>query len=111
FSNDGVFKSYDEGSQTVQFQVANISEPGTFNLDEMVKNQQKGLIFFMVKSNAYNPLNAFDRMLSTARKISHIVNGEVCDRKRTKLSSSFIENQRNALSILNNKKVKQSRAE
>ena len=54
------------GNGSLQFSLANMIEPGTFNIDDINTFRTPGVTFFMTLPGPKDPLNAFDCMIETA---------------------------------------------
>ena len=67
-----------DGQGKVQFSVANLLEPGTFNAD-MQRMATSGLCFFMRLPGADNPVEAYNCMVETAQCVARNLNGALKD--------------------------------
>lgn len=88
FHHHGVGKSVTKDSI---FSVANIHEPGTFDLNNMDEFQTDGLVMFMELPAPIDPAVAFEHMLSTAQRLAEILKGHVRDERREYLTPDAIE--------------------
>ena len=88
FHHHGVGQSVTKDSI---FSVANIHEPGTFNLNNMEEFQTDGLVMFMELPTPIDAAVAFELMLSTAQRLADILKGHVRDEKREHLTPEAIE--------------------
>ena len=55
-----------DGHGSLQFSVANMVEPGTFNLEDINSFQTPGVTFFMALPGPEDPVGAFDCLVETA---------------------------------------------
>ena len=61
------------------FSVANLTEPGSFNVTESNDSTIPGMSFFIVLPGPADPIASFDAMIKTARRISQELNAELFD--------------------------------
>ncbi|MGV6852564.1 MAG: cell division protein ZipA [bacterium] len=72
------------------FSMANMVEPGHFELSAMAELETPGVSFFMVLPGPDEALNAWDSMLATAERVAELINGEVLDKDRNVLTRQHI---------------------
>ncbi|HEY5681607.1 MAG TPA: cell division protein ZipA [Pseudomonadales bacterium] len=94
FGNMNIFHRLDAGSKKVQFSVANIVEPGTFEMSDMETIRSPGLCFFLQLPGPENPLEAFETMLSVAHGVAEELNGELKDEQRSFMTPQTEEHYR-----------------
>ncbi|MEW6992841.1 cell division protein ZipA [Colwelliaceae bacterium MEBiC 14330] len=70
------------GNGKVTFSLANIMNPGSFDLDNMESFATRGVSLFMTLPNAGEPLSVFNNMLNAAKQLATEFNGQVIDDKR-----------------------------
>jgi cell division protein ZipA len=63
------------------FSVANLTEPGSFDLSDLDKSTIPGMSFFMTLPGSGDPVAAFDLMVETARSLAHDLDAELHDEK------------------------------
>lgn len=63
------------------FSVANLTEPGSFNVTESNDTTIPGMSFFIVLPGPADPIASFDAMVKTARRISQELNAELFDER------------------------------
>ena len=73
------------------FSVANIHEPGTFELGNMEELQTDGLVMFLEIPAPIDAAVAFEHLLSTAQRLADILKGHVRDERREHLTPEAIE--------------------
>jgi cell division protein ZipA len=82
----GIFHRHDPNDeQQILFSVANLVEPGTFDLERVKTERCPGISLFMTL-RPHNALAAFDDMLSTARSLAVALEGELLDENGSRLS-------------------------
>lgn len=74
------------GNGKITFSVANMMNPGTFDLDNMETFVTKGITLFMTLPNAGEPAKVFKQMLSAAKQIAVEVEGQVLDGQRSMMT-------------------------
>ncbi len=74
------------GSGGVLFSLANMFNPGTFDLEEMDRLQTRGLSLFMTLPGPGEALQNFNLMHSAARKLADEFGGQVLDNTRSVLT-------------------------
>lgn len=68
------------------FSVANLIEPGTFDLTRMKKDYYPGVSVFLMLPGPENSVEAFDDMLTTSRSLADKLGGELLDEQGSTLS-------------------------
>lgn len=77
----GIFhKHTSELSDEPRFSVANLTEPGSFDLSNLTA-KIPGMSFFMVLPGEGSPVERFDEMVATARELARELGGELRDDK------------------------------
>lgn len=71
------------GNGKVTFSLANMMNPGTFNLDEIESFTTQGISLFMTLPNAGDPFEVFEQMMSAAKQLSMEFHGQLLDDKRS----------------------------
>ncbi|AAZ26162.1 MULTISPECIES: cell division protein ZipA [Colwellia] len=70
------------GKGKVTFSLANIMNPGSFDLDNMENFATRGVSLFMTLPNAGDPFSVFEQMLNAAKQLAQEFNAQVLDDKR-----------------------------
>lgn len=78
------------GKGDVLFSLANMYNPGTFDIDNMEQLETRGLTIFMTLPNAIEPLQAFNMMHNAAKKIADEFGATVLDDKRRPLDVAIV---------------------
>jgi cell division protein ZipA len=82
------------GRGPIQFSVANMLQPGVFDIDNMESMQTRGLVFFLTLPGPEDMIFAFDCMLETARTVARNLGGELLDESRSVLTQQAVEHSR-----------------
>lgn len=78
----GIFhKQASESRDSPKFSVANLTEPGSFDLAKLSETRIPGMSFFMVLPGEADPVGRFDEMVATARSLARQLDGELRDDK------------------------------
>lgn len=95
-----IFHRYEDtqGRGQAQFSLASMVEPGTFDIDRMEAFNSPGVTVFMIMPYVKDPSAVFDLMLTTVKKIAHLMRGEVRDVYRNPLTEQAIEHCRDQIS-------------
>ena len=78
----------------VIFSVANILNPGTFDLNAMTEFRTVGVSLFLALPSPTNNLEAFDHMLDVAIHLKESLDGELKDDHRNVMTAQTIEHYR-----------------
>ena len=78
----------------VIFSVANMLNPGTFDLNNMDEFTTLGISFFLALPTAINNLDAFEQMLGVAQDIRDTLDGDLKDDHRNGMTAQTIEHYR-----------------
>ncbi|WP_448552604.1 cell division protein ZipA [Thalassotalea montiporae] len=74
------------GNGKVTFSLANMMNPGTFDLDNMENFTTQGVSMFMTLPNAGDPFEVFEQMLAAAKQLAQEFNGQILDDKRSAMT-------------------------
>jgi cell division protein ZipA len=94
FGEMGIFHRYEQtsGNGPLIFSVANMFNPGTFDLDNIENFETEGVAMFMTLPLDYDGQQAFNMMLNAAKKLAmEIPQGQVLDGQRQVLSRQSIQ--------------------
>ena len=83
-----------DGEEKILFSVANIREPGIFDLSAMEDFTTEGLALFMQIPCAVEAGRAFDAMIESARILAENLDGQICDARRSALTQQTIRHMR-----------------
>jgi cell division protein ZipA len=84
FGDMNIFHRHQDnaGNGKVTFSLANIMNPGTFDLDNMGSFTTQGVSLFMTLPNAGDAFIVFEQMLNAAKQLALEFNGQLLDDKR-----------------------------
>ena len=91
------------GAPTIQFSVANMMQPGVFDLENMDQLSTQGLMFFLTLPGPHDMARAFDLMLETAHTVAHSLGGDVYDETRSVMTKQYVESLRQSIREYENK--------
>ncbi|NOX08457.1 MAG: cell division protein ZipA [Gammaproteobacteria bacterium] len=85
YGDMNIYHAYPHGTSAGNslFSVANVVEPGTFDIDTMDKFSTPGLSLFLQMPCLMDELKVFDQMVVAARKLAECLHGEVLDDHRS----------------------------
>ena len=86
--------SEEDGSGPVLFSMANLLNPGTFDLNTMGDMQSVGVTLFMTPNELEQPVEAFDLMLETAEKLAQELQLNLKDESRSSMTKQTIDHYR-----------------
>ena len=86
--------SEEDGSGPVLFSMANLLNPGTFDLTTMGAMQSEGVTLFMTPNELEEPVEAFDIMLETAEKLAQELQLTLKDESRSSMTKQTIDHYR-----------------
>lgn len=84
FGDLGIFHRR-TGNRAV-FSVSSMVEPGHFDLEDVESYTTPGVTFFMIMPGPESPVATFTEMLSTARRLATVLDGDVLDESGSTLS-------------------------
>ncbi|MDD9894162.1 MAG: cell division protein ZipA [Gammaproteobacteria bacterium] len=85
---------HNENKGPVIFSVANILNPGTFDLNDMENFSTIGVSLFLALPTQMNNLLAFEQMLNVAQQVRGALDGELKDDHRNVMTAQTIEHYR-----------------
>lgn len=100
FGDLGIFHRYENtaGTGELIFSVANMFNPGTFDLDNLENFETEGVAFFMTLPMKFDGQQAFNMMLNAAKKLAtEIPQGQVLDGQRQLLTRQSIHEARQTI--------------
>jgi len=87
-------RSEDDKGGAIQFSMANIVKPGTFDLDTMASFYTPGVSFFLSLPGPKDSMKAFEYMLETAQCLVKNLQGELKDEMHSVMTAQTIEHSR-----------------
>ncbi len=99
FGHKGIFHRLLEGKPELGpvFSVANMLQPGSFDLSRVTELTTTGLSFFMTLPGPLPALDAWDAMLPTAQRMAELLGGQVLDDEHNALGRQRIAHIRDEL--------------
>ena len=82
------------GQEKSLFSVANIREPGIFDLSAMEDFTSEGVVLFMQVPGSVDDVRAFDAMVESARILADNLDSRVCDATHSPLTNQAISHMR-----------------
>lgn len=81
-------------AQPILYSLASLLKPGSFNREEMLKQQFPGILIWMELTGASIDAVTFEKCLTSAKQLTISLNGELCDGRRNPLSMKTIADYR-----------------
>jgi cell division protein ZipA len=97
------------GRGAIQFSVANMMQPGVFDIDNMADMTTPGLVFFVTLPGPEDMMMAFDYMLETAQAVARNLGGDVLDESRSVLTEQTKEHSRQRIRDLERRMLAKTR--
>lgn len=94
FGEMNIFHRMEPESRSVRYSVANIVEPGTFDMADMEAFSTPGLCFFMQLPGPEEPASAFEDMMAAAREVAADLGAELKDEQRSVMTPQTVEHYR-----------------
>jgi cell division protein ZipA len=85
---------FEAGRGAIQFSVADMMQPGVFDIDNMADMTTPGLVFFLTLPGPEDMMQAYDYMLETAQAVARNLKGDVLDESRSVLTRQSMEHNR-----------------
>ena len=82
------------GNGPVMFSMANMVQPGTFDISQMEEFSTPGISFFLQLPNVLDNMQCFEKMLDAANTVKSTLNGELKDENRSVITRQTIEHSR-----------------
>ena len=84
----------EDGSGPVLFSMANLLNPGTFDLTAISQQQMVGVTLFMAPSDLDKPIEVFDLMLDVAEQMAAKLQLNIMDETRSSMTKQTIDHYR-----------------
>jgi cell division protein ZipA len=85
---------FEAGRGAIQFSVANMVQPGVFDIDNMADMSTPGLVFFLTLPGPEDMIKAYDYMFETAQTVARNLGADVLDESRSVLTKQTVEHSR-----------------
>ena len=89
----GIFHRLDAAGKP-RFSVANMVEPGNFEIDKLAHTQTPGLMLFLRLAQSASPLHDLDEMWTAAQHLARALNADILDQNLRPLSAQKQQNLR-----------------
>jgi cell division protein ZipA len=96
------------GRGAIQFSVANMLQPGVFDIDAMTGFTTPGLIFFVNLPGPEDMMGAFDQMARAARGVAEHLGGDLLDESRSVATRQTLDHMRQRIHDLERRMLAQS---
>ncbi|MDX1460927.1 MAG: cell division protein ZipA, partial [Xanthomonadales bacterium] len=83
FGQQDVFHRVMDDSGEIVFSMANLTKPGHFDKSAWNTMELYGVTMFMTLPGPMNPLDAWDAMLATSRRIAELLHADLLDETRS----------------------------
>ena len=100
---------FEAGRGAIQFSVANMMQPGVFDIDNMADFHTNGLVFFLTLPGPQDMMKAFDYMLETAQAVARNLDGDVLDESRSVLTKQTLDHCRQQIRDLERRMLAKAR--
>jgi cell division protein ZipA len=110
FGDMSFFHRYEQeaGLGPIQFSVANMMQPGVFDIDNMSDVTTPGLVFFLTLPGPEDMMQAFDYMFETAQAVARNLEGDVLDESRSAMTKQVVEHSRQKIVDLERRMLAQA---
>ncbi|MCZ6831344.1 MAG: cell division protein ZipA [Gammaproteobacteria bacterium] len=96
------------GRGSIQFSVANMMQPGVFDIDAMASFSTSGLTFFLALPGPEDMMQAFEHMLETTECVANHLGGDLLDETRSAMTKQTLEHTRQRIRDLERRLLTQS---
>lgn len=93
-----IYHRYRNGTDNIEFSVANMVEPGTFPKQNSLSFRTPGLALFFQPPMVTDPISSFEGMVNTCHELADRLHGEIWDAERQPLTDETIKTIRRSLS-------------
>ena len=100
---------FEAGRGAIQFSVANMMQPGVFDIDNMADMSTPGLVFFLTLPGPEDMMKAYDYMLETAQTVARNLGADVLDESRSVLTKQAVEHGRQKIRELERRLLAKAR--
>jgi cell division protein ZipA len=95
-----VFHRHSEADNSILFSMANVFEPGWFELEQINQLETRGITFFMQVNRLEDPADVLDEMLICAHRMSTMLGASLCNAHRQPLDESYTRQLREKVQTL-----------
>jgi len=105
FGDMNIFHRSEPLTRAIHYSVANVVEPGTFDMADMEAFRTPGLCFFMQLPGPEHPAEAFEDMLDVAREVAARMGGEISDEQRNRMNPQTVEHYRQRIADFSRRRM------
>ena len=109
FGEKDIFHSYLDPKKpsTLQFSLANMMEPGTFDLDNINSFRTPGVTFFMTLPSNTDPIESFDRMIETASSLVNNLSAKMYDEEHKAMNQKKLSRYKSRVAKFSDNEIKE----
>ena len=100
---------FEAGRGAIQFSVADMMQPGVFDIDTMSDMSTPGLVFFLTLPGPEDMMQAYDYMLETAQTVARNLGADVLDESRSVMTRQTKEHSRQQIRELERRMLAKAR--
>ena len=105
FGDMNIFHRSEPLTRAIHYSIANVVEPGTFDMADMEAFHTPGLCFFMQLPGPEHPIDAFEDMLDVAREVAARLGGEISDEQRNRMTPQTVEHYRQRIADFSRRRM------
>ncbi|MCZ6709672.1 MAG: cell division protein ZipA [Gammaproteobacteria bacterium] len=105
FGDMNIFHRQDPKTRNVNYSVANVVEPGTFDMADMEAFRSPGLCFFLQLPGPDNPSQVFEDMVRITRDVATDLGGELTDEQRSHMTPQNVEHYRQRIADFSRRRM------
>lgn len=105
FGEMNIFHRIDPATKAVHYSIANVVEPGTFDMADMEAFTAPGLCMFMQLPGPEHPAAAFEDMMDVAGEITARLGGEISDEQRNRVTLQTVEHYRQRIADFSRRRM------
>lgn len=95
-----IFHRHSETDNRVLFSMANVFDPGWFELEQINQLETRGITFFMQVNRVEDPADVLDEMLISAHRMSTMLGASLCNAHRQPLDEAYTRQLREKVQTL-----------
>ena len=105
FGDMNIFHRVDPLTRRVNYSVANVVEPGTFDMADMETFRTPGLCFFLHLPGPENPAQVFEDLVTVVRDVATELGAEIKDEQRSFMTPQTIEHYRQRIADFSRRRM------
>ena len=105
FGEMNIFHRLDPVTRKVNYSVANVVEPGTFDMADMEAFRSPGLCFFLQLPGPQNPAQVFEDFVAVARDVATELGAELKDEQRSFMTPQTVEHYRQRIADFSRRRM------